>query len=89
MTKKRLVILGITAAALGGLLALLLFPLGPATVTHAQTALAVPATGLPVAGSGPAESSPELWWLLVGASSAAMIVGAGLVVAARRLRDRI
>ncbi len=82
--KKRLLILGITLTALGGLLALLVFPFEPTTVTHAQTALA-----LPIAGSGPGESGTDLWWLILAASSAAMIAGAGLIVAARRLKGRI
>ena len=87
--KTRLIILGITVSVLGGLLALVVFPFEPTAVTHAQTALAAPVTGLPVAGSGPAESGLELWWLLLGVGAAAMIVGAGLVVAARRLQSRI
>ena len=88
--KTRLIILGITVSVLGGLLALVVFPFEPTAVTHAQTPVSqiLPAA-LPVAGSGPAESGLELWWLLLGVGSAAMIVGAGLVVAARRLRNRI
>jgi hypothetical protein len=89
--KTRVIVLGITLAILGGLLALaIVFPFEPATVTHAQTPTSVglPST-LPTAGSGPAEGGAGVWWLLLGLGSVAMIAGSGLIVAAHRLRSRI
>ena len=83
--KRRLVMLAAGAVALAvlGVLAFMLFPFEPTAITHAQETPVVPGV-LPPTGAGVIDSGGNVVpWLLL-AIGGAIVLAAGMLVAARR-----